>query len=140
MTNEPQAIEAYETLLARARKIIGSAPYFSSAHDDFAQLKIDGGEAVLSWPEVHSGYYDSTSIEEQSISFPADLLSMSDDDLMIWQAEKRRIYEEAKLANRQRSIQQQRNQEMAQLAALKRKYESSCLSGCRTQMTKATRC
>jgi hypothetical protein len=84
-------------------------------------------KATLVWPEAHSGYYDSCSIEEQTKDFPANLLLMDEDAIKVWSAEQKRIYEaqqkaQQELQARQRA-ERQRAVELQTLAALKAKYE-----------------
>ncbi len=68
------------------------APSYSMtvAEPDYANLIVDGDTATLVWPEYTSDYYGGGYLERQSVSFPANLLLLSDDELAAWKAEKER--------------------------------------------------
>jgi hypothetical protein len=113
-------------ILERAKMITEGAPFWMICDDDFAEILIDGEGACLRWPEAHSGYYDSCSIEAQSCSFPAALLLMSVDEIKAWKVEQRSIYDAEQKAKNEREAQQraadQTANELRTLAALKAKY------------------
>lgn len=117
-----------DELIERAKLILSNAPYFTSIPEEqYVRLGMDGDMARLVWPESHSGYYDSCSIEEQSKVFPAELLLMSRPEIEFWKVEQRKIYDENQRVEKQRRAQAaaetQRRNELAMLAALKSKYE-----------------
>jgi hypothetical protein len=113
-------------ILERAKLITGDAPFFMYCDDDFAEILIDGESACLRWPEAHSGYYDSCSIEVQSCSFPSALLLMSVEEIKTWKIEQRKIYDAEQKAKKEREAREraanQTAQELHTLAALKAKY------------------
>jgi parvulin-like peptidyl-prolyl isomerase len=123
-----EAVAANDELIARARLILSEAPYFTYIPEEqYVRLSIEDDMAVLVWPESHSGYYDSCSIEEQSKDFPLELLRMTTAEITIWSAKQRHIYDENQKveAARQAKVraEQTRRNELAALAALKAKYE-----------------
>jgi hypothetical protein len=82
----------------------------------------------VSKPDKHAGYYDSCSIETQSVTFPAELLLMSIDEIRVWKIEERKKYDAEQKAKREREAREQAEQrtilELQTLAALKAKYET----------------
>jgi hypothetical protein len=113
-------------ILDRAKLITGDAPFWMICDDDFAEILIDGESACLRWPEAHSGYYDSCSIEVQSCTFPSALLLMSIDEIKAWKVEQRKLYDAEQKEKKEREAQQraadQTANELRTLAALKAKY------------------
>ena len=123
-------ISQNDELIERAKMILGGAPYFTYVPEEqYVRLNIEDDLAKLVWPESHSGYYDSCSIEEQSKDFPAELLLMTRPEIEFWTAEQKRIYEAEQKVQRERqakrNAEMQREKELAALAALKVKYERS---------------
>lgn len=117
-----------DQILKRAKRITESAPFWMSAADsEFAQVAIDGETAVLSWPEAQSGYYDSCSVEAQSVKFPTKLLLMSMDEIGVWQIEERKKYDAEQAEKKARLLveraREQTALELSTLAKLKAKYE-----------------
>lgn len=122
------AVANNDELITRARLILGGAPYFSYIPEEqYVRLSVEDDTAVLVWPESHSGYYDSCSIEEQSKDFPVELLQMSQQEIAIWSAEQKRLYDERERVKteeaRKRAAEQARQTELHLLASLKAKYE-----------------
>lgn len=115
-------IAKYDKLIDRACDIASVGFSMHCDNEEFAHLSIEGDTATLSWPEAHSGYYNSCSIETQSAKFPAALLDLSADDYVVWQKSEH-AKREAKAAEevRQRDALMVMR-EKAALAALKQKY------------------
>lgn len=118
-----------DQILQRACLLTEGAPFWMLCYDKtFAKVLVDGETATLSWPEVQSGYYDSCSIEEQSASFPSELLLMSIDEINAWKIEQRKKYDADQKAKDEREAkdraERQTALELQTLAALKAKYGS----------------
>lgn len=126
MTHLEAAVSEADHILERARLISEGAPYWMNSDDDFSKLSIEGEEAVLYWPEAESGYYNSCSIERQSVRFPAALLLMTVEEIGVWKVEQRRLYDANQKAKAERDAkaraEQQTAMELQTLAALKAKY------------------
>lgn len=123
-----EVVSANDELIERAKLILDGAPYFTYIPEEqYVRLRINGGEAILVWPESHSGYYDSCSIEEQSKGFPVELLLMTRPEIEFWTAEQKRIYDDAqriwKEQKARTDAENRRQNELNTLAALKAKYE-----------------
>jgi|SRR6185503_2763731 len=118
-----------DQILERAMLITGDAPFFMYVGErEYAKLIIDGETATLFWPESESGYYNSCSIECQSVNFPSELLLMSVEEIATWKVKQREQYDakekaKAEAAARTREIQK-KALELQTLAALKAKYET----------------
>jgi hypothetical protein len=120
MTN---TVAEYDALIERACDIAASAPFCMYCDkDEFARLSFEGDVAKLSWPEAQSGYYNSCSIETQSVKFPTELLYLPPDKFAAWKNAKA-AQRAAKAAEDQRKMQALNEmRERAALADLKRKY------------------
>lgn len=121
-------IAGNDELIDRAKVILRAAPNFTSVPDEqYVRLSIEGDVATLTWPESHSGYYDSCSLEEQSQNFPAELLFMTLAESAVWSTEQRRIYDERQIAIRAEAgrlqVEKTRRDEIRMLATLKAKYD-----------------
>ena len=115
--NARDLVSAYDNMMDRAFRIAGIY-----SREDMARLSFNGELAVISWPEAHSGYYDSCSIETQTTQFPAALLDAPEVEVEFWISEQKRLAEEAdKRWNAERAAEQ-RAKELQTLAALKAKY------------------
>lgn len=115
-------------ILEKARAITHGAPFFMRCDEDFGEVSIDGDTALLQWPEVCSGYYNDCSIETQSVSFPANLLLMTMDEIKAWKEAEvaKHCAEVARKEENERLVRErtQRMNEISLLARLKEKYES----------------
>lgn len=121
------AVSVVDELIERAKMILSDAPYFTYIPEEkYVRLSVDGEIAKLVWPESHSGYYDSCSIEEQSKEFPAELLLMERAEIELWGTEQKRIYDENARINREHQekvrAERQRREELRILAELQEKY------------------
>jgi len=85
---EERIIANYHALIDRAREITKTPPYNTYANDDFAVLEIKDDMAILSWPEIAGGYYNSYDLETQSTTFPAYLLTLTEEKFKLWQQEQ----------------------------------------------------
>jgi len=110
-------VSAYDELMDRAFLIAGTY-----SKEKMARLSFKGGTAVISWPESHSGYYDSCSIETQTTEFPAALLDAPDAEVEFWIAEQKRLAEEANKRWYAQRAEEQRVNELRTLALLQQKY------------------
>lgn len=118
------AIEEYGALVDRALDIVDQAPYWKHISEaEFARLEIAGEQAILRYPELESGYYDSgDTIESRDVSFPAYLLFLSEDVFKKWKAVERAAYDEKERKADAARIVERERKERAELAALKAKY------------------
>ena len=124
-----KSVGDYHELVEKAKIITKGAPFWMTAAAEFSELDVDleNKSATLSWPETHSGYYDSCSIERQTCTFPLALLLASESDLTAWKVEQKRIYDEKQAAYRKRhaeneAIARERNERLL-YHKLKAKYE-----------------
>lgn len=115
--NAKDLVSAYDNLMARAFKIAGTY-----SQEEMARLSFEGEIAVISWPESHSGYYDSCSIETQTTKFPAALLDAPEVEVEFWIAEQKRLAEAANKRYYTERAREQEARELQTLAALKAKY------------------
>jgi len=114
-------------ILDRAKIITVDAPFWMGAErEEFAKIVIDGDKATLSWPEVESGYYNSCSIEIQSVTFPSELLLMSIDEIKVWKKDQRAKYDAEQKAQQDRDMRERAERqtalELQTLAVLQKKY------------------
>lgn len=127
MEHIKRTLEEADHILQCARLITEGAPFWMRADDTFASITIQGDVAELSWPEAESGYYNSCSIESQRVTFPAELLLMTVDQIGTWKIEQRAKYDaeqkEQKERNAREAAERQTALEIRTLAALKAKYE-----------------
>jgi hypothetical protein len=115
--NARDLVSAYDEMVDRAFRISGAY-----SREEMARLSFVGEMAVISWPEAHSGYYDSCSIETQTTQFPAALLDAPEAEVEFWISEQKRLKEEASKRWYAERAAQQKAQELQTLAALKAKY------------------
>lgn len=119
--------DAYQ-IVERAKLITDGPPFWMCCDDDFAEVIINGAQATLRWPEAHSGYYDSCSIEVQTVSFPSELLLMSVDEIKKWKIEQREKYDADQQAKKEREAlvraENTRLKELELFASLQAKYGS----------------
>lgn len=129
-------IDDYLALVEDARKILGSPPYRTYPDEDHLRLDYeeydrDGKHLrnlLVTWPEVHSGYYDSCSMEKQERRFPFDEILMDGPELDAHIAEQKRLWAAKLEAERlhQLKVQAERaaiNERMV-YEQLRRKFES----------------
>lgn len=115
--NSKEIVEAYDKLMERVNKLV----YIPES--DYARISFEDDNVVVTWPEVHSGYYDSTSIETQTDSFPVYLLEATDAEVEYYLAELKRIEAEAEKKKRAERIKELEAQERYTLAKLQEKYK-----------------
>lgn len=116
----------YEALLAKALAILGGdgPPYGFVGHPEFAKLQFDGEFAIILHPETDTSY-DCCTIEEDTESFPAALLFMSDAELQQWRAKEKAEIDKRELARRAKMIAAREAEERRVFKALKAKYDTS---------------
>jgi predicted nuclease with TOPRIM domain len=108
-----QIITHYDTLVARALKIISKVPYLTFVGEEhYARLEVIGGEATLRWPNAESDY---------------EMLAWTDDRIDAWQDEQARLHEENQRRQSEQAALRKRAADEAHernlYLALKRKYE-----------------
>lgn len=123
------AMEEYHRLLRLAREIVSDAPFHTTTEEHFTVLGFKDEEmATLTWPEMEGGYYDSYSMEKQTIDFPMELLLMSPDELKVWKVVEKEKYDVAEKIRMERESlvreKAKRLQDLTMLADLLRKYPS----------------
>lgn len=127
MSDDPIAaaqktIDAYDTLIARAREIAGNAPHFTYIRDEsIAWIEIEDGTATLRWNEAESEY-DSWSLTTKEFAFPAELLFLSDDEFNAWKKEQRRFYERQQADRAAAEMSARETAERTEFERLKAKY------------------
>lgn len=98
-----EIIEAYEALVARALEIVSEFPFMAYVDDSHGVvLSLDGENAVLTWCEYESDYYGGGHLDDQSTSFPAVVLVLSDEGLKSLRAEAKREQERLLKAEEER--------------------------------------
>lgn len=127
MMNKDQAlgvITDYGALIARALDVVSEAPHWTYISEKvFAQLEIDGENAILHYPELESGSYDSGDyIVNQCVTFPVRLLFLPDEEFKAWKVAEKAAYEVNEQRRRATAVADKERQERAALAALKAKY------------------
>ena len=116
-------VEAYDALIDRAIQIANGAPYnMFCSEEDYARLQFEGVNAVLTWPEAQSGYYNSVSIEKQRVKFPAALLALSPEDFAKWKAAEQAKAQASAMERRAAEHRLNEMRERAALVKLKAKY------------------
>ena len=118
-------IKAYDALIERAMTVVSGPPYntyVDSEADSFCRLEIEGDTARLMWPEIKSGYYNSTSIESQSVKFPVTLLTLDKEHFERWREEAKAAYVEKMREENRAAAHLNEMRERAALAQLKMKY------------------
>lgn len=118
-----QVIADYDALIERAKEILEPyVGYYAHVREErCARLTIEGDEATLSWPDIEYAYGDS-SLEVESKSFPAHLLTMPPAEFAAWKEEQISKGKAAQLASDAARAEQRKRDELATLAALKQKY------------------
>lgn len=97
-----QAVTAYERFVARAKDAVSGAPYWKFIdNEEFARLGVEDDVATLTWLDISSGYYGSWETDSCSISFPASILALSDEDFAAWKAEEDAKYKREKMEREQ---------------------------------------
>ncbi len=123
-----QPIRDYSSMLNKALLIADGPPYNAYVeYTEFASLLIaETNHIRLTWPEVDT-YYESTTVERQSVLLEPTLFTMTAEEITAWQTEQRRVeLERANVIRKQRAAAAQQiidNNERAELARLKAKYE-----------------
>lgn len=117
-----EIVSAYQSLVARAIAVLDKAPYWKHVgYSQHARLEIVDDEATLLWPELEHSYGDS-HMSEESASFPARLLTISDAELATWKAAEMVKYEKSQRARQAAAQAEARAEELRTLAKLKAKY------------------
>lgn len=124
---QPQdIIAAYDALIERAHDIVGpheSGLYVYISEPGLSRIRIEGHQAILTYAELESGYYDSGDfLRAPEVKFPAEMLFWTEEQMDAWKAELKAAHaakrkREAEVAKAQREAQ-----EKAAYEALKRKY------------------
>jgi hypothetical protein len=124
-------LDASRRIVVRAAAILASIPPFTSVDNDefaYVRIEVDGfGEpmARVSWPEVATGYYDSTSVECQSATFPARLLTMTTSELAAYVNVKCSENHDRQMRDRSLREQARLASERAEYERLREKFEST---------------
>lgn len=111
----------------RAFLIVYGPPFnMGVSEENYANLEIDGDKATLVWPEYTSDYYGGGYLEQQTVSFPSELLLMTVDEIKIWKDGEQKKYDQqqwiAGQEAKRRREEWQTAQELQALAFLKQKY------------------
>jgi hypothetical protein len=117
-------INAYDELVDKAVAILAGEgpPWGCIAEPQFAHLTLDGDIATITEPRV-STFYDSTCVEPEETTFPAELLFMSENELAEWKRLEKIKYEKDQAEKRAARLRENEAAERRALAALKAKYE-----------------
>lgn len=128
MADTKEILAAHKALIDRALKLTGMNEYHKYVErPEFAVLEIRGDDAILSWPEYESGYYDEGgSISTETFVFHVDFLALSEEDFEKWRADEEADYKKRKRAAEVEEAKQTQRlneeKERALLAKLTKKY------------------
>ena len=111
---------------ARALAVVNGQPYdegIDGVEAEFMKVRIEGDEAVVTWPTVDGDYYDGPGyLKSDEVRFPAHLLTMSDDEFAAYQADAQHEYDKRILQQMEASMRDRENQERVMFEQLMRKY------------------
>ena len=113
-------------MITRALAVVNGRPYnecLEGVEAEFMKVRIEGDEAVVTWPTVDGDYYDGPGyLKSDEVRFPAHLLTMSDDEFAAYQADAQREYDERIRRQMEASQRHRENQERVMFEQLMRKY------------------